>query len=207
MRCTGVLPRGCRVPSSRAGGAVRTGPRGPRPFSRFRICLSGNPAPPQDGVGPGAQAAPGTAPSHQAPRPSCQPPPQGNPGRGSEPLTPGACGLYHWVLIRGDAGSEGLSRCARPGSEGDPRLWEEQRAAIAHRDHLSWRSPSRRGEASPSSSGSFALRDSRKPLPVWSGAQCLHLRNGHADASGWVQLGRTRKVDHLLQPWSSLLAE
>lgn len=151
--------------SSRAGGAVRTGPRGPRPFSRFRICLSGNPAPPQDGVGPGAQAAPGTAPVTKPRDRRCQPPPQGSPGRGSEPLTPGACGLYHWLLIRGDAGSEGLNRCARPGSEGDPRLWEEQRAAITRRDHLSQRGPSLRGEASLASSGSFPFQDSRKPRP------------------------------------------
>lgn len=89
MRCTRVLPRGCRVPSSRAGGAVRTGPRGPRPFSRFRICLSGNPAPPQDGVGPGAQAAPGTAPSHQAPRPSLSAPSAGEPGEGERTTDPG----------------------------------------------------------------------------------------------------------------------
>lgn len=84
-----VLPRGCRVQSSRAGGAVRTGPQGPRPFSRFRICLSGNPAPPQDGVGPGAQAAPGTAPSHQAPRPSLSAPSAGDPGEGERTTDPG----------------------------------------------------------------------------------------------------------------------
>lgn len=82
LPCTGALSRGCQAASSRAGGAVRTGPRGPRPFSRSRICLSGNAAPPQDGARPGAQAVPGTAPSHQAPRPSLSAPSAGEPGEG-----------------------------------------------------------------------------------------------------------------------------
>lgn len=78
---------------------------------------------------------------------------------------------------------------------------------IPHRDHLSQRGPSLRGKASLSFSGSFPLQDSRKPRPVWSDAQSLHLRNGHAGAARWVQLCRARKVDHLLQPWSYLSAE
>lgn len=48
---------------------------------------------------------------------------------------------------------------------------------------------------------------SKKPRPVSSDAQSLHLRNGHTGASGWVLRGRARKVDHLLQPWSCHLAE
>lgn len=198
--------------SSRAGGAVRTGPRGPRPFSRSRICLSGNPAPPQDGVGPGAQAAPGTAPSPQAPRPSLSAPSAGQPGEGERTTDPGG---PRAVPLAPHPRGRGVRRA---GSLGPP--WVGGRSTplggAKGGDHpptpppattFPRGGPSLRGEASPSSSGSFPAQDSRQPRLVWSDAQSLHLRNGHTDASGWAQPGRTREADHLLQPWLYRLAE
>lgn len=56
-----------------------------------------------------------------------------------------------------------MDLCARPGLEGDPRLWEEQRAVITRCDHPFLRGPSLRGEASLSFSGSFPSRTRGNP--------------------------------------------
>lgn len=127
---TAGLPGG----DSRAGGAVRTGPRGPRPFSRSRICLSGNPAPPQDGVRPGAQAAPGTAPSHQAPRPSLSAPSAGEPWEGERTTDPGGLRAVPPAPYPRGRGVWRAEPLCPP--RVDSRLWEEQRAVIIHQDHL-----------------------------------------------------------------------
>lgn len=128
---TAGLPGG----DSRAGGAVRTGPRGPRPFSRSRICLSGNPAPPQDGVRPGAQAAPGTAPSHQAPRPSLSAPSAGEPWEGERTTDPGGLRAVPPAPYPRGRGVWRAEPLCPP--RVDSRLWEEQRAVITHQDHPS----------------------------------------------------------------------
>lgn len=75
------------------------------------------PEPPQDGVGPGAQAAPGTAPSLQAPGPSPSAPSAWEPGEGgSELLTQGACGLYHRACTRVDTGVVGTEPLSPDGA-------------------------------------------------------------------------------------------